>query len=221
MSKKSSSGVIQLSFCDITPHSRLRRDTMPYTDLSYYKLSVHLQVGLVWSGLVWPERLQARHRVLAPFFCHKLFNSIFPVFQKGSPRPLIVAVEFTCGTKPRGSGGAPTWEGEPQGCPGAGMGGGGGTPSFLAMAWLYRWIALGLGCPSTGKGLWLYLKRWSLSPVNTMLLEPVAPAPGGKGSGWAGARTPATDEEPAAWPGPLNTSLRAWGGRPPPNMWPM
>ena len=26
---------------------------MPYTDLSYYKLSVHLRVGLVWSGLVW------------------------------------------------------------------------------------------------------------------------------------------------------------------------
>lgn len=51
MSKKSSSGVIQLSFCDITPHSRLRRDTMPYTDLSYYKLSVYLQVGPVWSGL--------------------------------------------------------------------------------------------------------------------------------------------------------------------------
>lgn len=123
---------------------------MPYTDLSYYKLNVHFQIRPVW-----PERLQARSGVSKPFFfffvhCH---ISLFPVFQKGSPRPLIVAVEFTCGTKPRGSGGAPTWEGEPQGCPGAEMGGGGGTPSFLAMAWLYRWMAPGLGCPSTGKGL--------------------------------------------------------------------
>lgn len=171
------------------------------------------------SGLAWEA--SGSKLSLWAFFCPLSHNFAFPVFQKGRPRPLIVAVEFTCGTKPRGSGGAPTWEGEPQGCPGAGMGGGGGTPSFLAMAWLYRWIALGFGCPSTGKGLWLYLKRWSLSPVNTMLLGPVAPAPGGKGSGWAGARTPAEDEEPAAWPGPLNTSLRAWGGRPPPNMWPM
>lgn len=120
---------------------------MPYTDLSYYKLNVHLQIRLIW-----PERLQAHNGVLKADFVRRHI-SLFPVFQKGSPRPLIVAVEFTCGTKPRGSGGAPTWEGEPQGCPGAGMGGGGGTPSFLAMAWLYRWIALGLGCPSTCKGL--------------------------------------------------------------------
>lgn len=85
--------------------------------------------------------------------CHKTAHFPFPVSQKGRPRPLIVAVEFTCGPKPRGSGGAPTWEGDPQACPGAGMGGGGATPSFLAMAWLYMWIELGLGCPSTGKGL--------------------------------------------------------------------
>lgn len=100
---------------------------MLYTDLSYYKLSVHLQIHLVW-----PERLLAQNRVLKPFAnCHKFYNFIFPVFQKGRPRPLIVAVEFTCGTKPRGSGGAPTWDGDPQGCPGAGMGGGGGgTPSL-------------------------------------------------------------------------------------------
>lgn len=121
---------------------------MPYTDLSYYKLSVHVQIRL--SGLRG-FRLKTESSSLLSIVSNCRF--LFPVFQKGKPRPLIVAVEFTCGTKPRGSGGAPTWEGEPQGCPGAGMGGGGGTPSFLAMAWLYRWMAPGLGCPSTGKGL--------------------------------------------------------------------
>lgn len=213
MSNKSSAGFIQLSFCNIVdiPDWGLR-NTMPYTDLSYYKLSVHLQSHLFCP----PTRREASGYKQSPrAFCP--LSQTFSVFQKGRPRPLIVAVEFTCGTKPRGSGGAPTWEGDPQGCPGAGMGGGGGTPSLRARAWLYMWI----GCPSTGKGLWLYLKRWSLSPVNTMLLGPVAPCPWGKGSGWAGARTFAADEEPAVWPGLLNTSLRAWGGRPPPNMWPM
>lgn len=35
---------------------------MSYTDLSYYKLNVHLQIPLVWS-----KRLQAQSRVLQPF----------------------------------------------------------------------------------------------------------------------------------------------------------
>lgn len=42
---------------------------MLYTDLSYYKLSVHLQ-----NHLVWPQRLPAQNRVLKPFAnCHKFF----------------------------------------------------------------------------------------------------------------------------------------------------
>lgn len=60
---------------------------MPYTDLSYYKLSVYLQVGPVWSGLVWPERLQARHRVLGPFF---VTNCSIPYFQSFRKAALVL-----------------------------------------------------------------------------------------------------------------------------------
>lgn len=63
MSKKSSPGVISTVLLQRTPHSRLRRNTMPYTDLSYYKLNVHFQIRPVW-----PERLQARNGVPKPFF---------------------------------------------------------------------------------------------------------------------------------------------------------
>lgn len=47
---------------------------MPYTDLSYYKPNVHLQICLVW-----PERLQARNGVLKADFCsssHYIVSSL-------------------------------------------------------------------------------------------------------------------------------------------------
>lgn len=44
---------------------------MLYTDLSYYKLSVHLHIPVIWS-----ERFHAQNRVLEPFVhCHKDFQS--------------------------------------------------------------------------------------------------------------------------------------------------
>lgn len=69
---------------------------MPYTDLS-----VHLQILVVLEASGSQE---SSNLICIVTNCH----FTFPVFQKGIPRPLIVAVEFTCGTKPRGSGGAPT-----------------------------------------------------------------------------------------------------------------
>lgn len=57
---------------------------MPYTDLSYYKLSVHLQIRLVW-----PETLQAP-KLSPPAFCplSKLFKFTFPVFFRKAGRVL-------------------------------------------------------------------------------------------------------------------------------------
>ncbi len=78
--------------------------------------------------------------------------------QKGSPLPRSAAV-FTWGTYPSGR----DWDGEVQAWPGGGTEGGGGP-------------------------LWLYSKRWSLSPLNT------APAPWAKASGprggWGGIMWP-------------------------------
>lgn len=109
---------------------------------------MHLQIHLVW-----PERLQAQIKSSCAPFSIVLYVSLFVALQKGRPRPLIAAVELTCGTKPRGKGGAPIWEGDPHGCPGAGMGWRGGAPSLWSNVWLYMWMALAFGGPSTGKGL--------------------------------------------------------------------
>lgn len=49
---------------------------MPYTDLSYYKLSVHLQICLA------PERLQALHRVPEPLSLLSQTKFRFPVFSE-------------------------------------------------------------------------------------------------------------------------------------------
>lgn len=61
MSNKSSAVVVQLSFCNIVDIPDLRGLQCLTQILSYYKLNVHLQIHLVW-----PERLQAQHRVLKP-----------------------------------------------------------------------------------------------------------------------------------------------------------
>lgn len=97
---------------------------MPYTD---FKLLQTECASPDPSGLA--KEASGSKQFSSPLL-HCLVRFIFLVVQKGRPRPLIVAVELTCGTKPRGNGGAPTWEGDPQGCPGAGMGGRGGTPSL-------------------------------------------------------------------------------------------